>query len=59
MQHWTKALLKAHIPLKNRTQRKQNRHEKNEIYMANTIILCWGPNATYIPPVCFGDWRWG
>ena len=24
-------------------------HKQHEIYMANTKILCCGPNATYIP----------
>ena len=33
--------------------------QKNEMYMANVKILCWGPNATYIPLTCVGGLRWG
>ena len=50
--HWKLGLCLA-------TKRKCNQHKKHEKYMANTKILRWGPNATYIPLIRVGGLRWG
>ena len=31
---------------------------RNEMYIAITKILRWGPNTTYIQLTCIGGWHW-
>ena len=65
MLDWAKKMVlvscqsKAHIPLETGfalgTKCKGNLHKKHEMYMANAKVLCWVPNATYIPLTGVGD----